>query len=243
MSADENIGPEDVVNDPTDNPTDDTNRGGDEDNAGAPGGREWNGVMRELAEIRAENRQLKAQLEAPDDPDPEPDPLDGVEDDDLLTAAQVRKVIASQQAATRREIETAQKEFQRREALRSERAASQRHSASVEGEGLDWKTVVREGLNELSRHDIAAIRESHDPGEEAYQRCLSHVPHLRDRRLAALAGRGGGQAGANRGGSNRGGRAERDGEGPSQSEIESLLEGRSDEDLMREIELAELGGS
>ncbi len=153
---------------------------------------QFKGLMREVQELREERRAMRAELDAirtrteqadrkPDGDDD--DPLAGLDDEDFASVAAVKRALARERKAIQTELQQAEQARQARRIAKSEDAARRKYANA--GDGLDWDTVVGDGLRRLTPHDQAAIRNADDPADEAYRRITALVPEFRDRVAAA----------------------------------------------------------
>lgn len=136
---------------------------------------------RKRHEAETENERLRAQLAEKNEPEPEiKDPLDGLSDDEPVTAGEVRKSHKAQE--DRRKAE--QIETQKQTANRSYIAAKQELTTDKAGEGLDIDTVMREGAGNLSERDKQVVLAAGEKCmQKMYELCIERTPSLRERKL------------------------------------------------------------
>ena len=105
----------------------------------------------------------------------------GVADSDKpLTVAEFKKLLADERKAE------AEKVFTNLDAD-SVAEAKAKYTAESAGEGLDYDSVVAEGLSNLTEGDKLAIRQSKNPAYERYRRCIFNTPELSEKAEAFRA--------------------------------------------------------
>ena len=127
------------------------------------------------AEAEAKITELQGRTPAPHAPEQPPDPLAELADDDLVTAGQVRELLATKSATD------ARTQFDSRAEASEQRMIAETTEAKV-GPGLDYNTVLEVGARNLTRGDYDAIFNSKDPAKEGYRRAILCTPELQDRR-------------------------------------------------------------
>lgn len=204
---------------------------------------QFKGLMAEVRELREERRAMRAELDAirtrteqADRQDPEDDdPLAGLDDEDFASVAAVKRALARERKAMQTEFQQAEQARQARRIARSEDAARRKYANA--GEGLDWDTVVGDGLRRLTPHDQAAIRNADDPADEAYRRITALVPEFRDRAAQAAAARNRPAADAGRTPATETETARRKRTGPAAVTFDQLVKLTDDELLAQVTEL------
>jgi hypothetical protein len=161
------------------------------------------GVIRDLIETRRRNRQAEGEdrdedgredRRRRDDEDNDPDPLAGLDEDEPLTAGQIRQHREWQERKQQKKDEQRQKQ----EATKAEKVRAEQNQRRFEKlmaevdstapKGLDVATVIREGAAWLAAnkpHLARAASESDDPAREYYELSLAYVPTIRARAEAA----------------------------------------------------------
>ena len=96
------------------------------------------------------------------------------EDDKPMTVKQFQKMMAEERKAN------ADADFALREKQSTESALAE-YTADKCGAGLDFETVIAEGVKNLTEGDILAIKKAKDPAVEKYRRCIMLSPELTQR--------------------------------------------------------------
>ena len=96
------------------------------------------------------------------------------EDDKPMTVKQFQKMMAEERKAN------ADADFALREKQSTEAALAE-YTADKCGEGLDFESVIAEGVKNLTEGDILAIKKAKDPAVEKYRRCIMLTPELTQR--------------------------------------------------------------
>jgi len=121
------------------------------------------------------NLQLADRAKSKEDTD------DELDDDDVLTVAEARKLFAKVREQDKAQVQKNEQEALSRRYMESEETARAELTAEKMGEGLDYDTVLREGGSHLTKGDKININNSPDPAREAYECCLRRSPMLRKR--------------------------------------------------------------
>ncbi|HUU54512.1 MAG TPA: hypothetical protein VMY87_06285 [Armatimonadota bacterium] len=149
------------------------------------------GLIRDLQEERARRQAAEdrlARLDAAKPPEAqaptaappaeEASPFDQLDDDDLLTVGEFRRLeTAKQQKAEREGFE--------QNLAQSEARAVAEYTKDSAGEGLDYASVINAGGRSFTPGDRFDIAHSHDPAKLAYERAIERTPELRQRALMA----------------------------------------------------------
>ena len=104
-----------------------------------------------------------------------------MDDDDLLTVAQFKKL---QTANEKKRQEQQERERQAQiDAKYQQAEAKAKRELTIEkcGDGLDYVTVLEEGKSFLTKGDLLNIQNADDPAREAYDACLRRNATLYDR--------------------------------------------------------------
>jgi hypothetical protein len=120
-------------------------------------------IETELAELKAKQTQT-----------PPSGKIEGDSADAPMTVSQFRKMLAEER----------QTDSDARFALLEKETISEvkaKMTAEVQGEGLDFDSVIAAGASNLSEGDKLAIRQSKNPAAEKYRRCIFNTPELSDK--------------------------------------------------------------
>jgi hypothetical protein len=117
-------------------------------------------IETELAELKAGQVQTPPSGKTEDDSEDAP-----------MTVGQFKTMLAKQKEADANTV------F---EALEAETSAIAKKEMTTEtqGDGLDYTSVITEGVGNLSEGDKLAIRQSKNPAAEKYRRCVFNTPDL-----------------------------------------------------------------
>jgi hypothetical protein len=131
-------------------------------------------------EAKALREQLAQQTQpsAESDVVAEQDPLSQVEDDDVVTVAQMKKVLAAKDAQEQRRRQAEQAQTFAVKLEQSEAKARARLTKEACGDGFDYETVVATGQANLTPGDLLAVQQAGDPAAEFYRRCILNTPEF-----------------------------------------------------------------
>lgn len=132
-------------------------------------------LQQEIADLRA----------AAAVPQPEPDELESMDADDLVTESRLDSKLDREIKALRKEIDDRNKEDRNKDMnlrfQRSETKAKQDFTVEKRGDGLDYETVISLGKANLTKGDQLNIQNAEDPALEAYEACIRRNPALKQR--------------------------------------------------------------
>jgi hypothetical protein len=142
------------------------------------------GLIADLQAERQRRQQLEAEVaafkatgQAPKDSEPDALDIASMDAEEILTAGQVRQVIAAEVSRALHHTQV-QSSFEQ-----SEVAAKTKFSAETMGPGMDFDTVVSTGMKNLTDGDRFNIRTApqrgEDPATEFYKLCIARTPELR----------------------------------------------------------------
>jgi len=143
----------------------------------------FKGIVTDLQSERQARRDLQGQINELQEKmaDAGSGELIEGDDDDLMTKAQVKKMVATLDKQRQVSIDKEQKAKQNSRFLESEEQTRQDFTAKKQGEGLDFDTVISLGMSNLRKGDRINIQESTAPAREAYELCILRTPALKKR--------------------------------------------------------------
>lgn len=150
--------------------------------------KQWRGVMGDLQNERSARRDLQERNRVLEEQMAEQkinaDALDDGEDDELLTRAQMKQMMAQERELAAKDAAKTQKADQDKRWLDFESQARKDLNAKKMGEGLDFDTVISEGSANLRKGDWVNIQESLNPAREAYDLCVLRTDKLKQKQLS-----------------------------------------------------------
>ena len=101
------------------------------------------------------------------------------DDDDLMTAGQVRQLIEAKEREAFIEREKTQKSEMNERFFHSEKQAMLDITAGKYGEGLDFRSVTSLGMANLTEGDRLDVQRSSNPAQTIYDRAIERTPELK----------------------------------------------------------------
>jgi len=146
-----------------------------------------------VQELAQANTELTKQLDQGTSDEANPlEVLGELEDDDVVTAAQMKAIVERVQTKVLKQQEQAAKQLEANQArqrlVESETSARKKYAPGRVPQGLDFDTVLAEATAHLRQTDPALLQgllAGADPAEAIYNYALGAVPSVRQRALAA----------------------------------------------------------